>query len=132
MGLLDADVIENLLHSSSISKGVERTMECMLHELEMDSMYIVKYRDEIARAEVAFEWELDNIKREIDFDEYINMIRECYHFDEDDMFVAKATMVLPSLERAFYHNQSYEAVVEYQMTNHGRVIGYIFLGWNHI
>ncbi|MBE5924811.1 MAG: response regulator [Lachnospiraceae bacterium] len=132
MGLLDADVIENLLHSSSISKGVERTMECMLHELEMDSMYIVKYRDEIARAEVVFEWEMDNVKRNIDFDEYINMIRECYHFDEDDMFVAKATMVLPSLERAFYHNQSYEAVVEYQMTNHGRVIGYIFLGWNHI
>ena len=33
MGLLDADIIEELLHSSSISKGIERTMEQMINEL---------------------------------------------------------------------------------------------------
>ena len=43
MGLLEADAIEDLLHSSSISKGIERTMERMINELEMDSMYVIRY-----------------------------------------------------------------------------------------
>ena len=132
MGLLEADVIEDLLHSSSISKGIERTMERLIHELEMDSMYIVRFDEDIRKAEVLFDWESGEIKRVIDFDGYINMIEEQYHFEEEDMYVAKATMVLPQAQRGIYHSQGYEAVIEYQMTNHGNVIGYIFIGWNKI
>lgn len=132
MGLLEADVIEDLLHSSSISKGIERTMERLIHELEMDSMYIVRYDEEIRRPEVVFDWESGEIQRVVEFERYIRMIEEEYHFEEEDMYVAKATMVLPPGERTVYHDQGYEAVVEYQMTNHGNVIGYIFIGWNRI
>ena len=132
MGLLEADVIEDLLHSSSVSKGIERTMERLIHELEMDSMYIVRYDEDIRQPEVVFDWESGEIERRMDFDSYIHMLDEDYHFDEEDMYVAKATMVLPQEERKIYHDQGYEAVIEYQMTNHGNIIGYIFIGWNRI
>lgn len=132
MGLLEADVIEDLLHSSSISKGIERTMERLIHELEMDSMYIVRYDEDLRQPEIVFDWENGEVNRTIDFEKYISMIEEQYHFEEEDMYVAKATMVLPQEERGLYHDQQYEAVIEYQMTNHGNIIGYIFIGWNKI
>lgn len=132
MGLLEADVIEDLLHSSSINKGIERTMERLIHELEMDSMYIVRFEEDLKQPEVVFDWESGEISRTIDFDKYISMIQEEYHFEEEDMYVAKATMILPQTERNIYHDQGYEAVIEYQMTNHGNIIGYIFIGWNKI
>ncbi|MGN0153570.1 MAG: hybrid sensor histidine kinase/response regulator [Lachnospiraceae bacterium] len=132
MGLLEAEAIEDLLHSSSISKGIERTMERMINELEMDSMYIIHYEKDIMQPEIVFDWESSDKGRDIDFISYIQMIEEWYHFDEEDMFVARATMVLPSPEKSFYKACGYEAVVEFQMTNHGNIIGYIILGWEHI
>lgn len=132
MGLLEADAIEDLLHSSSISKGIERTMERMINELEMDSMYVIRYEEDARQLEVVFDWESGEVERAIDFESYIHLIEEWYHFDEEDMYVARATMVLPAAERTLYKECGYEAVVEYQMTNHGNIIGYIVLGWNHI
>ena len=85
MGLLEADVIEDLLHSSSVSKGIERTMERLIHELEMDSMYIVRYDEDIRQPEVVFDWESGEIERRMDFDNYIHMLDEDYHFDEEDI-----------------------------------------------
>lgn len=132
MGLLEVDAIEDLLHSSSISKGIERTMERMINELEMDSMYIIHYEEDIMEPEIVFDWENSDGSRDINFLSYINLIEEWYHFDEEDMFVARATTVLPGVERAFYRDCGYGAVVEFQMTNHGNIIGYIILGWEHI
>lgn len=132
MGLLEAEAIEDLLHSSSISKGIERTMERMINELEMDSMYVIRYEEDVKQLEVVFDWESGDTERSIDFQSYIDCIEDWYHFDEEDMYVARATMVLPSAERNMYKECGYEAVVEYQMTNHGNIIGYIILGWNRI
>ena len=132
MGLLEAEAIEDLLHSSSISKGIERTMERMINELEMDSMYIIRYEEDVKQLEVVFDWESGDTERTIDFQSYIDCIEDWYHFDEEDMYVARATMVLPAAERNMYKECGYEAVVEYQMTNHGNIIGYIILGWNRI
>ncbi len=132
MGLLEADAIEDLLHSSSISKGIERTMERMINELEMDSMYVIRYEEDARQLEVVFDWESGEVDRSIDFESYIHLIEEWYHFDEEDMYVARATMVLPEVERNLYKECEYGAVVEYQMTNHGNIIGYIVLGWNRI
>ncbi|MCM1158645.1 MAG: hybrid sensor histidine kinase/response regulator [Bacteroidales bacterium] len=132
MGLLDAEIIEDLLHSSSISKGIERTMERMINELEIDSMYIIRYEEDIFQPETVFDWESGEKERGIDFLSYIKRIEEWYHFDEEDMFVARATTVLPSAEKQFYLECGYEAAVEYRMTNHGKAIGYILIGWNRI
>jgi len=132
MGLLEAEVIEDLIHSSSISKGVERTMEHMINELELDSMYIVRYEEGLMNPEIAFDWENGSVNRDIDFVQYICQLQEWYHFDEQDFFVARATAVLPMEEKEFYSQLGYEAVVEYQIANHGNVVGYIVLGWEHI
>ena len=132
MGLLEAEVIEDLMHSSSISKGIERTMEHIINELELDSMYIVRYEEGIMNPEVVFDWENGSVDRKIDFQYYIEQLENWYRFDERDYFVARATTVLPAEERDFYTRYGYEAVVEYQMTNHGNVMGYIVLGWEHI
>ena len=67
MGLLEADAIEDLLHSSSISKGIERTMERMINELEMDSMYVIRYEEDARQLEVVFDWESGEVERAIDF-----------------------------------------------------------------
>ncbi len=131
MGLLEADVVDNLLHSSSFSKGIERTMERLIHELEMDSMYIIRYDEELRQpAEVIFDWESDEVRRAIDFDKYIHMLEDEYHFDEDDMYVVSTAKMLTQEERDIYRENGYETVIEYQLTNHGNVIGYIFIGWN--
>ena len=57
MGLLDADAIEDLMRSSSFSKGIEKTMERMINELELDSMYIVRYDEEFVQSDIVFDWE---------------------------------------------------------------------------
>lgn len=130
MGLLDAEVIEDLLHSSSISKGIERTMERLINELNLDSMYIVRFEGDLQQPEVIFDWDNGEIKRTIDFEKYINMMDEEYHFEDDDMYFAKKTMILHQAEKVIYKKFGYKTVVEYQMTNHGNIIGYIVMGWN--
>ncbi|MDE5864975.1 MAG: hypothetical protein K2H34_11590, partial [Lachnospiraceae bacterium] len=132
MGLLNVDVIEDLVHSSSISKGIERTMEHIINELEIDSMYIIHCEEEIMEPEITYEWESQGKKRDISLGDYIKFVEEYYHFDEEDLFVARATTVLPSEEKQIYQKIGYEAVVEYRMTNHGNVVGYIVSGWENI
>ncbi len=132
MGLLDADTIEDLMRSSSMSKGIEKTMERMINELELDSMYIVRYDEDLMQPEVMFDWESSEERHNVSFGDYFQTVDERAHFDESDMFVARATTVLPADEKALYTNAGYEAVVEFQMKNHGNVIGYILLGWNSI
>lgn len=132
MGLLEVEVIEDLMHSSSISKGIERTMEHIINELELDSMYIIRYEEGLMNPEISFDWENGSVNRKIDFMRYIDCLKEWYHFDEQDYFAAKATAVLPQEEKEFYEQCGYEAVIEYQIDNHGNVMGYIILGWEHI
>lgn len=132
MSLLEAEIIENLLHSSSISKGIERTMEQIIHELKVDSMYIIHYEEGRGEPEIAYDWEKTETKRNIDIKEYIYSIEEWYHFDEEDIYIAQATMVLPAVEKKLYKDCGYEAVVEFQIKNHGNVVGYILIGWERI
>ncbi len=132
MGLLDADTIEDLMRSSSMSKGIEKTMERMINELELDSMYIVRYDEDLMKPEVMFDWESSEERHNVSFCDYFQTVDERAHFDESDMFVARATTVLPADEKELYTTAGYEAVVEFQMKNHGNVIGYILLGWNNI
>lgn len=132
MGLLDADTIEDLMRSSSLSKGIEKTMERMINELELDSIYIVRYDEDLMKPEIMFDWESNEKKHAVEFGDYFQTVDDRSHFDESDMFVARATTVLPVDEKELYTAAGYEAVVEFQMKNHGNVIGYILLGWNHI
>ena len=119
MGLLDVDLMEDLLHSSTISKGVERTMERMINELEIDSMFIIRYEEGIIQPEIVYEWDDVPDRPLCPLEDYVRQIEEWYHFDEDDFFVARATTVLSAPEKQMYQNHGYEAVIEYQMTNHG-------------
>lgn len=132
MGLLDADTIEDLMRSSSMSKGIEKTMERMINELELDSMYIVRYDEDLMKPEVMFDWDSGEKQHDVNFVDYFQTVDERAHFDESDLFVARATTVLPVDEKELYLAAGYEAVVEFQMKNHGNVIGYILLGWNRI
>lgn len=129
MGLLDAEIIEELLHSSSISKGIERTMEQMINELEMDGIYIIHYEREIIHPEIAYDWENGRKRHSLQFQTYIDAMEEWYHFENGDMYVIKDISGLSDGEKKLYQEFGYETVVEYQMTNHGNVIGYIILGW---
>lgn len=132
MGLLDANIIEDLIHSSSTSKGIERTMEHMINELDIESMYIIHYEKGVMLPEIDYDWEQSQIKNRFDVAEYINNIEEWYHFDEGDLFVARATSVTSKQEYQMYKACGYEACVEYQMKNHGNVVGYIIIGWDYI
>ncbi len=132
MGLLEIDLIEDLLHSSTISKGIERTMERIINELEIDSMYIIHYEEDIMLPEIVFEWESREGKRISRLKEYIDFMEDRYHFDEENLYVARATTVLPTEEKKCYQELGYEAVVEYRMTNHGNGVGYMVLGWECI
>lgn len=131
MGLLDADIIEELLHSSSISKGIERTMEQMINELEMEGMYIIHYERGVMSPETVYDWENGEVKHNLDFMTYLDFIEEWYHFEDDDMYVIRDAAMLQADEHKFYVDCGFETVVEFQMTNHGNVIGYIILGWEH-
>lgn len=132
MGLLDADAVEDLLHSSSVDKGIERTIERFINELEIDSMYVIHYEEGFMEPRLEFVW--DNTKGRIlcKLEEYIQNCEKWYHFDDGDLFVARATAVLAKEEREFYQGMGYETIIEYKMTNHGNHIGYISLGWNGI
>lgn len=132
MGLLDAHVIENLIHSSSVSKGIERTMEHMINELDIESMYIIHYEKGVTLPEIDYEWEQSETRQRFSLEEYLNNIEEWYHFEESDLYVARATTVLPVQERQAYKEYGYEACVEFQIKNHGNVVGYIIIGWDYI
>lgn len=132
MALLDADTVEYLLHSSSVDKGIERTMERFINELEIDSMYIIHYEEEFMAPEMDFEWDNTPDRYLCELEKYIENIENWYHFDEGELFVARATQVLSQDERKMYKEHGYEAVVEYRMTNHGNVMGYIVIAWNRL
>lgn len=132
MGLLDADAIEDLMRSSSFSKGIEKTMERMINELDLDSMYIVRYDEDLMQSDIVFDWESTEVKRNIDFKTYFRAIEDWYHFDEEDIYIARSTAELPEEEKTLYQAAGFESIVEYQMKNHGNIIGYIFFGWKKI
>lgn len=132
MGLLDVELMENLLHSSSFSKGIERTMERIINELEIDSMFIIHHEPGVTLPEIVFEWDNKDDRVLCPLEEYVDNIQNWYHFEESDLFVARATTVLSGDEKEMYRNNGYEAVVEYQMTNHGNIVGYIVVAWNKI
>lgn len=132
MGLIEVDLIEDLVHSSTISKGIERTMERLINELEIDSMFIIHYEEGLMLPEIVYEWDILPNRRLCPLEDYVRQIEEWYHFDDNGLFVAKATTVLSAPEKEMYQYNGYEAVVEYQMTNHGNSIGYIVIGWNRI
>lgn len=131
MELLNADAIEDLMHSSSVSKGIERTMERMINELEFDNMYIVRYSEELMESEVMYEWENGVEKRMLPFNEYFRMIEEWYHFDEDDFYIIENISCLKEEEKELYQQFGFETMIEFQLKKHGLIIGYIILGWNH-
>lgn len=132
MALLDADTIDDLLHSSSVDKGIERTMERFINDLEIDSMYIIHYEEGLMEPKLEFEWDNTSGRKLCSLEEYIQNIESWYHFDESELFVAKATTVLSAEEKKMYHGNGFESVIEYRMTNHGNIIGYIVIGWNYI
>ncbi len=131
MGILNADVFDKLVHSSTISKGIERTMDMMIKELGIDSMYVIHYEEDIMEPELAYDYEVRE-DRPVGIEEYIDFMEEQYHFDRKELYVARATTVLPPAEKAFYERMGYGAVAEYQMRNHGKVAGYIIMGWQGI
>lgn len=131
MGLLETDVLDGLLHSSTISKGIERTMEYIINELEVDHMYIVHYENDMAIPEIAYEWENGQGKKSVDFNTYVDNMTKWTHFDEQDFFAAQKMKDLSKDEKQFYKTCGYKTVVEYRMTNYGNNIGYMILGWEH-
>lgn len=125
MNLLEMDVVDNLLHSSSVSKGIERTMEHIINELDSSCIYIL--RSEGADVEVLYEWERED--RYKDFSEYIKQLDILDHFYENDLFVSCDIHTLSKEEQELYRLYGYESIVEYQLRKHGNVIGYIVIGW---
>ncbi|MDO5154776.1 MAG: hybrid sensor histidine kinase/response regulator [Eubacteriales bacterium] len=129
MDLLEIDALDNLIHSSSISKGIERTMEHIINELELNSMYILHYENGMESPQIAYDWELESETRNIDFQSYVNYLEEWYHFEEQDFFYAYKVTGLSKEEAKFYKKCKYKSIVEYRMLNHGNHVGYILLGW---
>lgn len=132
MGLLETEIIENLLHSSSISKGIERTMERMVNVLEIDRMYIIHFEEGIINPRIIFDW--DNIKKykSIDANRYLEFLNEGDHFDQDEMFVIESTKLLSEEEIEFYHAYGWTSLIEFKMTKHGKNIGFIILEWDEL
>lgn len=132
MGILNAEIIEDLFRSSSISKGIERTMEHMIHELEVESFYIIHYDEDVKNLEVVYELEKQKKIRDIDLQAYVEAMKESYHFDKEDFFFAESPSDLLSEEKELYKKCGCKTVIEFRMTDHGRVIGFIHLGWKRI
>lgn len=130
MELLNVDALEDLMHSSTVSKGIERTMERMMNELEFDGIYIVRFNEELMESEVMYEWESSMEKKEICFSDYFRMIEEWYHFDENDLYIVNKVSDLGKEEKKVYQRFGFETMVEFQLKNHGVIVGYIVFGWN--
>ena len=129
MRLLDADVIENLLHSSSISKGIERTMEHIINEMAVDSMYIIHYEEGFVEPYMPYSWENGTHKKKHDFSNCMRIFDDWGHFEEGDLYVAYDRNRLSDVARKFYEKIGIQTAIEFQMHYHGNAIGYIFLGW---
>ncbi|MBR1866283.1 MAG: response regulator [Lachnospiraceae bacterium] len=130
MSVLSADVIDNLFHSSSISKGIERTMEYMINELAVDSMYIIHYEEGLFDPKIAYEWEAGSHPRKVSLQDGLAVLSESCHFEEDDMYVVEDRNCLEDEERTFYEDVGLATVIEFQMRKHGNIIGYIIMGWD--
>lgn len=131
MRVLDTEVIENLLHSSSISKGIERTMEHMINELDMDSMYIIHYEEGLLEPRMAFEWEEEPNPHMLKLQEGLDKLNDSGHFEEDDMYVMEDRTKLDPQEQIIYEQIGYQSLIEFQMRKYGKIIGYIFMCWTH-
>lgn len=132
MGILNAEAIEDLFRSSSISKGIERTMERIIKDLSVESFYIIHYDEDEENLEIAYELEKQKKIREIDLQTYVREMKESYHFDKQDMFVAESLSDLLPEERELYKECGCKSVMEFKLTDHGRVIGFIHLGWKKV
>lgn len=130
MNVLNADVIDNLFHSSSISKGIERTMEYMINELAIDCMYIIHYEEGLLDPRIAYEWEAGSHPRKVKLQHGLALLSESLHFEEDDMYVVENRNSLEDEARSVYEETGLETMIEFQMRKHGNIIGYILMGWD--
>ena len=130
MALLNADAIENLLHSSSISKGIERAMQHIENETGADRIDIVDYEEHRARLEIAYNLGSEEGCLESKLQTYVESVEDWLHFEKDDIYCIQMGMQFHSEEEeAFYKELGYQTAVEFQLTNHGNIIGYILIGW---
>lgn len=130
MSELDASVIDMLYQSSSISKGIEKTLDYMGGIYKPDYIGIVELtKGEML--EVSYEWQHSDKFVVKDYMEYVSTLALADPFyDSDIHYVSDVNDEEDEKIKALYETIGVKSVMEIQVRDLTMPVGYIIFFWN--
>ncbi len=131
MGTINVSVIEMLFQSSSISKGIEKTLDYIGDTYAPDSIAIIELNQD--NVSVSYEWKSSNSQAEVpDYLEYISICEVNQHFYDTDVFFREDFTNLSEKEQRLYTRCNAKAVLECAIMDVGKTIGYVIYLWSDL
>ncbi len=128
MSTLNVAVIDMLFQSSSISKGIEKTLDYLGDAYMPDYIGIAELKGE--SVSVNYEWiNTDSKIKTPDALEYISMCEIHDHFYEKDVFYRDDFTSMTEEEQKLYSKHNISAVLECALKDVGKTIGYMVYFW---
>lgn len=127
MSTLNLSVVDMLFQSSSISKGIEKTVDYLADTYFPNYMAIAELKGETVS--VNYEWVKDDKYNVPDILEYISICEIHDHFGETGAFYRDDFSSMDKEEQDFYATHNVKAVLECQLRDVGKTIGYMFYFW---
>ncbi len=128
MSTLNVAVIDMLFQSSSIPKGIEKTIDYLGDAYMPDYIGIAELKGE--NVSVNYEWINTESKiKTPDAIEYISMCEIHDHFYEKDVFYRDDFTSMTEEEQKIYSKHNISAVLECVLKDVGKTIGYMVYFW---
>ncbi len=128
MSTLNISVVDMLFQSSSISKGIEKVLDYLGDTFSPE--YIGLIEDKKENVIINYEWtNPQHMAKEIHVDEYIEIIKTHDHFSDSEIFFRSDFSQMSIEEKSLYEKIEAKAVLEYELRDVGKTIGYMIYIW---
>ncbi len=126
-----SQVMDALFQSSSLEKGIEKTLDFIGKTYEPDYIGLMRYVEDIADYELRYQW-TKSIQPLVSFSmhQYRKFWKEQYHFEDNGCFCEMDLAKLSMDERAFYASHNIGGVAEYELRTQGDTFGYVVFYWS--
>lgn len=126
-----SQVMDALFQSTSLEKGIEKTLDFLGKTYQPDYIGLMRYVEEIADYELKYQWtKSSDTLVSFSMHQYRKFWREQYHFEEQDCFCEMDLTKLSMEERAFYASHNIGGVAEFELKTQGDTFGYVVFYWS--
>lgn len=126
-------VMDDLFQSTSVEKGIERTINNLGRKYSPAFIGLLRYKEKLGDYELGFQWRSEECEiQSFDMKAFVSFWKQNYHFEDSDIFVVREYKDIDVNEWAFYAANNIGGVAEFELKTQGDNIGYFVMYWNDL